>query len=211
MAKKKSEARPDLLVTAFELIAEAGWRGLRLTEVARRADVPLADIYAAMPSRKALLRSLGERLDAAMLAIDLAELDELSPRERLFELMMRRFDAMAPFRPGLSRLARDARFDPCLLLSSFARLDRMAAWQLDVAGIKPRGLKARLARRGLMAVYARTFNVWLDDDSEDQARTLAELDRRLQDLERAASMVTRPQPRRRPEPPPAGEAAEAPA
>ena len=36
------------------------------------------------------------------------------------------------------------------------------------------------------AVYLQTFRVWLDDDTPDMARTLAELDRRLQQAETAA-------------------------
>ena len=47
-------------------------------------------------------------------------------------------------------------------------------------------LIAAVARRVLGAIYVRVFNVWLDDDTPDLARTLAELDRRLQQAETAA-------------------------
>ncbi len=50
-----------------------------------------------------------------MLEIDEADLAGLPPRDRVFELLMRRFEALVPFRPGLRRLARDARRDPCVL------------------------------------------------------------------------------------------------
>ena len=100
---KKSE--PDLLMLAFELVAERGWRRLSLAELARRAGVPLAQVYAELPDRAALLRRLGRRLDAGMLDLPPAELDGMTPRERVFELIMRRLDAMAPYKQGL----RDAR------------------------------------------------------------------------------------------------------
>ena len=46
-----------------------------------------------------------------------------------------------------------------------------------------------VARKVLGAIYVRVFNVWLDDDTPDLARTLAELDRRLQQAERVAGWV----------------------
>ena len=51
-------------------------------------------------------------------------------------------------------------------------------------------LAAGLARRVLAAIYVRTFQVWLDDDTPDMARTLAELDLRLQQAESVARWTT---------------------
>ena len=50
----------DLLKTAFALVAERGWRGFSFTELARRAGVSLARVYAELPSRVSLVpRSVG--------------------------------------------------------------------------------------------------------------------------------------------------------
>src|ERR671917_488292 len=98
----------DLLKVAFKVIEDQGWHGFSLTEVARRAGVPLARVYAELPSRHAVLAALGRRLDETMLAIEPSELADLTPRERVFELVMRRLDAMAPFKPGLRVLSREA-------------------------------------------------------------------------------------------------------
>ena len=183
MARKPVD-RPDLVALAFTLIAERGWRGFSFTELARRAKLPLASVYAEFPNRGALLRRLGKRLDAQMLDIDTADLEGLSPRERVFELVMRRFDAMAPFKEGLRALSRQAPADPALAAAGLCNLARLTDRLLDAAetghGSAPR---AMLARKALGVVYARVFGVWLDDATPDLARTLAELDRRLQQVE----------------------------
>lgn len=191
MAKRKTESRPDILEAAFAQIAEAGWAGWSPRSLAAVTGHDLGEVYDAFPVPAALARRLGERLDRAMLAIPPDELEGLSHRERLFELFMRRFDAMAPFKPGLRRLAREARGEPELLLTSFCALDRMAGWLIELAELPYHGLQARLARRALMVAYARLFAVWLDDDSPDLALTMAELDKRLEQLERAASLGDR--------------------
>ena len=182
---EKSEA--DLVKLAFELLAERGWERFSFAELARRAELPLAQVYAEVPDRPALLRLLGRRLDAEMLAIDMAELDGMSPRERVFELIMRRLDAMVPYKEGLRTLARKAGREPMLLAAACCNLDRLSRRLLDAAATDESPvMTTKLARRVTGAVYLQAFRVWLDDDTPDMARTLAELDRRLQQAETAA-------------------------
>ncbi len=184
---KKSE--PDLVLLAFELVAESGWRRLSLAELARRAGVPMAQVYAELPDRAALLCRLGRRLDARMLDLPSTELDGMTPRERVFELVMRRLDAMAPYKLGLRALADEARRDPALLAVALCNLHRLGRWLLDATGSTDGRLVDAVARRVLAVIYVRAFNVWLRDDTPDLARTLAELDRRLQQAERLAGWV----------------------
>ena len=195
MPRTKSQGqkqdRPDLLQAAFAQIAEVGWAGWSPKALAAATGYDLAEVYDVFPNPAALARRLGERLDRAMLAIPGDELKGLSHRERLFELFMRRFDAMAPFKPGLERLTREARGEPELLLTSVCTLDRMAGWLIELAELPYRGLQARLARRALMLAYARLFSVWLEDETPDLATTMAELDKRLDQLERAANLGDR--------------------
>ena len=175
---------PDLLKAAFALVAERGWRGFRRTELARRAGVSLARVYEELPTRASLVAALGRHLDRAMLETNPAELDGMTPRERVFELVMRRLDAMAPFRDGLKAISRDAGLD--LLGLSCENLGRAMGWLLDASGAELHGLRRAGAGPVLALVYARTFNVWLRDDTPDHAKTMAELDKRLSQAESLA-------------------------
>ena len=187
----------DLLEVAWGLVAESGWRELSLAEVAQRSGRPLPDVYEMFPSRQHLLVRLGRRVDREMLGIAPEELTQLSPRERLFELIMRRFDALQPFRPGLKRLGREAGFDPGLFLVAGCNMDRMARWLLDAASIRLAEPMAGAARHALALLYGRVFNVWLRDETADRAKTLAELDKRLNQLDRFAGLARRFGDRRR--------------
>lgn len=185
------DARPDLVVAALALIAERGWRGFSLVELARRVGLPLSAVYAELPGRAAVLRRLGERLDAAMLGMEPTELAEMSPRERLFELLMRRFDAMAPYRQSLRAIARERSIDLDAMTASLCNLTRAAAWLVDAAGGPRSGVAALLGRQAVLLAYARAFAVWLDDETPDRSATLAELDRRLGQLESAVGWANR--------------------
>jgi AcrR family transcriptional regulator len=187
-------AAPDLLVTAFDLIAEEGWSRLSLVALARRAGVEPQAVYREVRSKGALLGALSRRLDEAMLEIEAAELAGLPPRDRVFELMMRRLEALVPFRPGLERLARDARRDPCLLLATACRLDRSLAWLQDAAGLRNSGVRARLGRRALGAAYLQALRVWREDTAADLGKTMVELDKQLRRVQTFAGL-REPRPR----------------
>jgi len=181
-------SEPDLLASAFALLAEQGWAGLSLLALAERTGLPPIEVHRQLPDRRAVLRALSERVDEAMLAVDRAELEGLPPRDKLFELIMRRLDALAPYRAGLARLARDARGDPCIVLGVTCRLDRSLRWMQELAGLRAHGLRARLQRRALLAVYQQAMRTWLADDSGDLAKTMAELDTLLRRVERLAGL-----------------------
>lgn len=194
MAEKKKTQSPDLVKLAFDMIAEGGWRGFSLVELARRADVPLARIYAELPDRGAVMRALGRRLDTQMLDVTPSDLASLSPRERIFEMIMRRLEAMAPYKAGLKALRRRGSADADLLVASLSNLGRLSRWLLDAADAPTGPGGAPAAATVLSVIYARAFSVWIDDDSPDLARTMAELDKRLQQAETLARWTA---PRRR--------------
>jgi ubiquinone biosynthesis protein COQ9 len=185
---KADAAGPDLLAAAFALIGDEGWRGFSFTTLARRTGVSRVEIYRQFGSRGALLGALTRRVDEAMLEVDEAELADLPPRDRVFELLMRRLETMVPYRAGLARLARDARADPCVLLLTACRLERSLIWVQDIAGMRRHGLRARLARQALAGAYLQTMRVWFKDEGADLGRTMAELDKQLRRVQNVAGL-----------------------
>jgi AcrR family transcriptional regulator len=185
MARQKDV---DLLAAAFALIGDEGWRAFSFAALARRTGASRVEIYRQFPSRGALLGALTRRLDEAMLAVDEAELAGLPPRDRVFELLMRRLEALVPYRAGLARLAREGRADPCIVLATACRLERSLIWLQDVAGLRPRGLRARLARRAVGFAYLCAIRVWLEDEGADLGRTMAELDKQLRRVQNVAGL-----------------------
>ena len=86
-------------------------------------------------------------------------------------------------------VGREAPRDPALLVAAWCNVDRLSRRLLDAAETADDRLMAAVARRVLAAIYVRAFKVWLDDETPDMARTLAELDRRLQQAEQVARWI----------------------
>ncbi|HLT01852.1 MAG TPA: helix-turn-helix domain-containing protein [Geminicoccaceae bacterium] len=188
-------AAPDLLAAAFALIGDEGWRGFSFEKLARRTGVSRVELYRRFRSRGALLSALTRHADEAMLGVEEAELAGLPPRDRVFELLMRRLEALVPYRAGLKRLARDGRADPCVVLFTAARLERSFVWLQDAAGLRCHGLRASLARRALGLAYLRAMQVWFEDEGADLGKTMAELDKQLRRVQNIAGL-REPRPRR---------------
>jgi len=167
------EAR--LIKAALDLAAQQGWRNTSLGAIAREAHLPLAEAYALHRSKASLLGAFFRNLDRTVLG---GGETEGSPRERLFELLMRRFDALRPARPALSAIARDSFADPAMLCRGPKFLSAMV-WMLEAAGISPAGWRGSMRVAALSVAYLIVFPTFLADESADLAKTMAALDRRL--------------------------------
>jgi hypothetical protein len=60
---------------------------------------------------------------------------------------------------------------------------RSMTWMLEAAGVSTAGVPGNLRVKGLAAVYLNTLRIWIGDESVDQSRTMAALDRGLRELE----------------------------
>jgi AcrR family transcriptional regulator len=180
--------RDRIIDAALALIAQEGWRRLSLAAIAAEAGLPIVQLYRVFPSKPAILCGFSRRIDEAVLATPLdggaaAEADE-RPRDRVFDLLMRRFDALQPYRSALAVLGREVPADPVAALGMAAGLLRSIGWMLEAAGISTAGLGGCVAVNLTAAAYGATLRVWLRDDSPDLAPTMAALDRRLRGIER---------------------------
>ncbi|MGA3003951.1 MAG: TetR family transcriptional regulator [Acetobacteraceae bacterium] len=181
-----SDFEQALVAAAFQRAAEVGWTRLTIVDAARAAGLSLAEARVRFPSKLALLRRFGAMLDEAAL---LAAPAEGPPRDRLFDLLMSRFDAMKPHRSGLRALLRHLPGDPALVVALSCATRRSMRWMLQAAGISTVGLRGELRVRGLIAVWLWALRAFERDATDDLAPTMAALDAALQRVQAAAGWL----------------------
>ncbi|MBB5372070.1 TetR family transcriptional regulator [Acidocella aromatica] len=182
-------ADATLVTAAFALGAEKGWRHVSPAAAARYAGLDLAKVRAAYPCTGAILKKFGEMADTAALN---NALTEGSVRDRLFDILLRRFDFLQMYRPGVVALLRALPFCPPLAFVMAELNIASMGWLLEGAGVDATGLRGALAKRGLLAVWAYGVRAWADDESEDLTATMAAVDKALA---RAESIVNRFSPK----------------
>lgn len=186
MPRRKDPVGP-IIDAAMQLAALGGWRNVTLYDIARESGLEVAEVVAAVGSRSGIIAAIAERADTAMLsAIDDDWPDE-AVRDRLFTLLIARFDNLKPHREGLRAVLASLPADPMGALTLMAgpgqRSMRLA---LESAGVSTAGLGGALRMKALGLAYARTFRSFLDDDSDDLSKTMAALDKALAGLDRLA-------------------------
>jgi len=195
----------DTILDAFLMLAaDKGYREVTLRDVAAEADTGLADLYRLYPDKVALVSGVMARVDAAVLASTPRQIDpEETARDRLFDVMMRRYDALKPHREAVRSIVRAARRDPLLAFALAPGVRRSMAAMLEAAGLPSEGVSGAMRQNGLLAIYTAVSRVFDRDDSADLSKTMAALDSRLKTAERWAQAferykVSRPDQRREP-------------
>ena len=181
-AKKSQKAPvPDqrIIDAMLSVAAEKGWVKLGLHDIAAEAGISLAQLHEHYPHKMAILGACMKRADQEVLAGMGKGSDEETTRDRLFDLLMRRFDALNPHKDAIRAILRDLPRDPPAALFLACRAKNSMRWMLEAAGASCGGLLGRIRIKGLVAIYAATMRVWLGDDSEDMGKTMAFLDKRL--------------------------------
>lgn len=184
---------------AMALAAERRWRDISLADIAAEAKATLPQLHEAFRSKQAIVTALIGRIDAKVLA-DHEDAEGEPVRERLLDVLMRRFEALAPYKKAVASIIRDGGGHPAAILRAGPRLLRSMAWCLEAAGLSSAGPAGQLRVRGLAAIYVPALFVWLRDDSEDSGRTMAHLDRSLRRAERLITALPCPRGRSRREP-----------
>jgi hypothetical protein len=173
--------RRDLARAALSAAASAPWRETTLAQLADMAGRPVSHLYGA---------SLGEAVDCVEEAFDRAIADNMegldpaqSVRDRLFELIMRRFEAMEPHRPAVLSMEQGVDRDPTLLAAAHQRHVRCARWVLSLAGLEADGMTGQARAQGLGVIIGQARAAWRGDDAGDFAKTMASLDKNLRRAE----------------------------
>jgi AcrR family transcriptional regulator len=181
-----SSEADTIAATAVRLAAERGWRNLSLGDIAVEAGVTLSALARSYGSRAEILDGFERMIDRRMLAGAAAGDIDDKPRDRLFDIIMERFDALLPYRDGVRRITRELPFDLMSALMLATAAPRSIGWMFAGARIAVDGPAMPFKLAVLGGVYLATFRVWLNEESQDLSKTMATLDKQL---DRAMSLI----------------------
>jgi AcrR family transcriptional regulator len=198
----------DKIVAAFlNLLADKPIEQIGFAEIAEASGTSLAQLRSEFSSTLAILAAHVKSVDRAVLSGNFGDVEEEPVRERLFDVLMRRIEILAPHREAVRSLMRSARRNPPLALALNSLAVRSQQWMLTAAGIGASGPRGMIRAQGLAALFGGVLRTWIHDDDPGLARTMAALDRALargqrfvgliEDLCRIPARICRLRPRRR--------------
>lgn len=188
MRESEERAVADAMLT---LVAAHGWRQVTLPDIAAEAGIDPGRMRLLYNGKVDILIRHIRHIDGEVLGRQVDFAADESVRDRLFDLLMRRLDALAPHKAGLQScfeaLTRDPFALPCLAPRSLTAL----GWYLDAAGASANGPAGSLRIAAMGVLWLGILRVWFGDDSADAAKTMAALDKGLARAEQMAGVFER--------------------
>ncbi|MEM9224658.1 MAG: helix-turn-helix domain-containing protein [Pseudomonadota bacterium] len=182
----------DKIIDAtMALLADRRLEDVTVRAIAEEADVSLAELNAAFATRGEILDAFSRRIDQIVLAAEFSDMAGESPRDRLFDVLMSRLDALAHYKDALKSLMAAAQRDPGIAMGLNAISMRSQSWMLAAAGLSASGWRGGLAVQGLVIAFAKVLRTFLDEDDPGLPRTMAKLDRELHGLQERHQRLSR--------------------
>ena len=180
----------DKIIAAFmSLLAEKRFEDIGFGEIAARSGLTLANCRQEFGSTLAIYAAHMKDLDRKVLASASGDMAEEPPRERLFDVLMRRIETMAPYREATRSLLKSVSCNPGLAFALNGFAVRSQSWMLTAADIDAAGPRGMIRAQGLAMLFASVLRTWIDDEDEGLARTMAALDRALARGQRWSGML----------------------
>ena len=131
----KTDARAAIVDALIKLAAGQRFEDITITDICAEAKVSLAEFRDFFPSKGAVLGGFSRRIDRAVLQHSGEENVDENAKERLFDVLMRRLEAMAPYRDALREVTQYLRRDPMAALAFNQALVNSMRFMLEAAGI----------------------------------------------------------------------------
>lgn len=192
---KSGDSRNNVIDAALRLAARREFAEVTLTDIAHEANISLADLRDLFPSKGAIIGGFSRRIDREVLDASPADASHEPARERLYEVLRRRLEALEPHREALASVARWAARDPLTAAALNRETVNSMRYMLEAADIDSEGPVGSLKLQGLAFAWGRVLDDWLSGDIHDALSTLdRELARGERYVDRAEDFarLTRP-------------------
>jgi AcrR family transcriptional regulator len=177
---KKKEVTKDLIIDeVFELIESRGWVHMTFHDIVDHMGTSLVVLHGYFPNKYELLKAMVARIDQETLKRVSSDIESLSPSDRLFDVIMARFEASKPYKAALRRMWHEGFRYPYLMVVYFPLGFNSMIWILEAAGMHCSGLMGILQVKAFGLLYLKLLNTWFEDMSEDLSKTMAEVDKNV--------------------------------
>ena len=189
--KKNSNKKINYIKLGFKLIEEKGWNDFSLEKLAKEESIKIEDLNFFFKDETKLIESFSEMIDEQVIKeVDLNEFNENSVKDNIFELIMIRFEKLSPYKKSLDILLKQLRSKPKILKKLAKKIFNSLDLFLEISNAKSNYVFDFLKLNIMFIIYGYTFKIWLEDDSEDMGKTMAEVDKWLSEAEGYANKIS---------------------
>ena len=178
--------RDKIIDAALHLASVQAWDDIGFLDIAAQTDLTLDQIYAHFAQKSDILAGFGARLDAQVCAAIGPIRETETCRDRLFDLLMERYEGLNAHRAAMASVFKAFEGDPKQVILGLPHIARSMQVMLDSAGIESSGVRGAIKLSGLIGIYLHGVYLLIQDESPEMVKVMAALDR---DLQRAETLM----------------------
>ncbi|HEY8215393.1 MAG TPA: TetR/AcrR family transcriptional regulator [Methylocystis sp.] len=176
---KDAGARDRIVEALMKLAGRRAFEDIAIADIAHEAGVSLADFRDCFPSKGAALSAFSRKIDREVLEDFSGRYSSESAKERLYDVLLRRLEALEPYRNALEAISQWATTDPLAAAALNRETVNSMRFMLEAADIDSEGALGALKLQGLAIAWWRVLGTWFEDRDAELCRTKAALDREL--------------------------------
>ena len=182
MDNKKKKYK--IIKEAISLIETIGWKDFSISKLSRIRNIEIHQIKVFFKTKTSILKEFTKMIDESVLEeISLEDLESCSTKDNLFEFIMLRFEKLEPYKIMLKKLLIDIKGQPIVLKTISRQISNSLDLYLELSNAKDNYFIDQIKLNTFFLMYAYIFKIWLEDDSTEMNRTMAELDKWLSKAE----------------------------
>lgn len=173
----------------FGKIASDGWQSIDLEKLSHECDFDVLNVTGGIRNKIDLLVAFSAFIDTTVnqsIDVDLKD-DQIPIRERLLEALLIRFEALAPYKAGVTKLMKTFPPNPTFVVIGSKSLKLSMEATLTAVGLEAKGIQGAIRVKGLCMIFMSGVCAWAKDNSEDLSATTRILDERLKQTENIIS------------------------
>ena len=188
--KIEKDIKEDLIKEIISLAAHHDWSDLTLDNIAMYLKIDLARLQEHFKDKTDILTAFGSMIDYQVLDnVDAIDLDIL-PRDRLFDILMERYETLGEYRDGIISILNSFKCDPKQIVIFMPHLCHSISRMIDAAGMETNGIIGTCKVTVITGIYVNVLiRTWKDDTSADLGKTMAALDKNIIRVEKLANLA----------------------
>mgnify|MGYP006271554075 CR=1 FL=1 len=192
-----SNPREKVVEAALVLATRRDYGDVTLSDIAHEANISLAELRDLFPSKGAIVGGFLRRIDRQILQ-EQNEIHHTEPmRERLYEVLKRRLLALQPYRDSILSIKNWVSRDPLMQTALNREVINSMRFMLEAAEIESDGTLGAVKLQGLVFVWWRVIDVWLEKGLDEALHQLnQQLSRGEQFVSHAEQVISIIQPAR---------------
>jgi AcrR family transcriptional regulator len=188
-----SSPRERVVDAALVLATRRDYGDVTLSDIAHEANISLAELRELFPSKGAIIGGFLRRIDRQILQDQNGTYITEPMRERLYEVLKRRLRALEPYRESIKSIRNWVGRDPLMQTALNREVINSMRFMLEAADIESDGTLGAVKLQGLVFVWWRVINAWLESDLDEALsqlnRNLSRGEKFLTQAEQAISIV----------------------